>query len=340
MKLTLDQIRSVTTGAVSVTQESDGIHFYRFTSEQMTLCQPHIGLYAEKLTSCAGIRLSFRTNSTGLYLRAGLSLGSSRTFFSFDLTVNGVYTDALDNFSGLELPDEYGTMAYPLPATCEKHFDLGEGEKDVCLFLPWSMTVALQELSLDDGSSVIPLIPSKKLLAFGDSITQGYDILRPSNHFVARLARALDAEEYNKAIGGAIAFPEMSQMKEPFTPDYILVAYGTNDWALSEESFFIQQYRALHQVIQENYPTAQVFALTPLWRPSANELGKMGAFSNAEKNILSICKDFPNVTTISCFDFLPKEPTIFADLIVHPTDIGFDHYFNHLWPEIRAALKG
>ena len=36
MKLTFEQICSVTTGAVSVEREADGIHFFRFNSEQRT----------------------------------------------------------------------------------------------------------------------------------------------------------------------------------------------------------------------------------------------------------------------------------------------------------------
>ena len=39
MKLTYEQIRSVTTGAVSVAREDDGIHFYRFNQEQLALDQ-------------------------------------------------------------------------------------------------------------------------------------------------------------------------------------------------------------------------------------------------------------------------------------------------------------
>ena len=42
MKLTLEQIRTITTGAVEIVQEMDGIHFYRFTREQMTFSQPQI----------------------------------------------------------------------------------------------------------------------------------------------------------------------------------------------------------------------------------------------------------------------------------------------------------
>lgn len=53
----------------------------------------------------------------------------------------------------------------------------------------------------------------------------------------ARLADALGAEEVNKAIGGECFFPELAATKEDFQPEYITVAYGTNDWSrkLAEE---------------------------------------------------------------------------------------------------------
>ena len=40
-----------------------------------------------------------------------------------------------------------------------------------------------------------------------------------------------DAEEYNKAIGGDVFFPSLAATREDFEPDYITVAYGTNDWS-------------------------------------------------------------------------------------------------------------
>jgi hypothetical protein len=65
----------------------------------------------------------------------------------------------------------------------------------------------------------------------------------------------------------------------------------------------------------------------------------MGAFSNVEKHIRAVGADYPNVTVISGFDLVPHEPRYFGDWCLHPNDAGFDHYFNNLWPQIKAALK-
>jgi len=339
MKLTLEQIKSACTGAVSVEQEGDGVHFYRFTREQMTLCQPHAHVYARKILAAAGVRLSFRTDSRTLFLRAGVSQGCIRSYFSFDLAVNGEYIDSMDNFSHLEIPELHATLSCAM-GEYEKVFDLGPGEKDVCLYFPWSVVSVVQELSVDDGASFVPVLPGKTLLAFGDSITQGFDILRPFHHHVARLARELGAQEFNKAIGGTIAFPEMARMKDEIDPDYILVGYGTNDWGLSDEAFFAQQYRAMLEAICDNYPGVPVFAITPIWRTPIDEIKQMGPFFTMEKNICAIAADFPDVTVISGLGLVPHEARYYADGCLHPNDAGFDHYFQNLWPQIKAALKG
>ena len=339
MNLTYEQIKSITTGAVSVEQKSDGIHFYRFTPEQMPLRQPRVRMFEEKMTSSAGVRLSFRTDSRTLYLRAAVNPGSACKFFSFDLLVDGVYTDSLENFSHLEIPEDSRELVCEL-GTYEKTFSLGSGTKDISLYFPWSVTPVLEALSLEDGCVVTPNIPSKKLLVYGDSITHGYNTFYSSKHYVSQLARALDAQVFNKGIGGTTAFPEMASAKESFQPDYIVVAYGSNDWDRHDADFFTTQYRAMLQAVADNYPCAQVFVITPVWRGDMETRErKMGPLSAVDQHIRAVAADFPNVTVICGMDLVPHSHRYYADVVLHPSDAGFAHYFNNLWPQIEAALK-
>lgn len=339
MELTFEQIKAITTGAVSVEQESDGIHFCRFTPEQIPLRQPRVRMFAEKMTSSAGIRLSFRTDSPTLYLRTTVIPGSACKFFSFDLLVNGVYTDSLENFSHLEIPENTNDLICEL-GTYEKTFALGSGTKEISLYFPWSVTPILEELSVEDGSSVISNIPSKKLLVYGDSISHGYNTFYSSKHYVSQLARALDAQVFNKGIGGTTSFPEMALAREPFEPDYIVVAYGSNDWDRHDADFFTQQYRAMLQTIADNYPQAQVFAITPIWRgDEGRRERKMGPLFAVDQHIRTIAADFPNVTVITGMDLVPHDQRYYADVELHPNDSGFAHFFNNLWPKIEVALK-
>ena len=334
MQLTFEQIKAITTGAVDIEQEERGIRFYRFNREQRTLYQPRVRLLAEKMLSSAGIQLSFRTDSSTLFLRTSVSKGSGSDHFSFDLFVDGVHTDSLDNFSYGTDTDSYALGTY------EKTFTLGPGEKDVCLYFPWSVAVTVEALSLDEAVVMTPMPPAKKLLVYGDSITHGNTVRYSCNHYIPRLARAMEVQVRNKAIAGTTTFPELVLTESPYAPDYVLVAYGSNDWDRHEEGFFAEKYREMMQLIAENYPQAQVFVISPIWRGDQDTRErKMGPLSTIERNILAIAKDFPNVTVIPGIDLVPHDSQYYADALLHPNDAGYEVYFHNLWPKINAALK-
>ena len=330
MRLTFEQIKAITTGAVSIEQEETGIRFYRFNREQRSLSQPRVRFMEEKLRSVAGIQLFFRTDSRSLFLRTTVSKGSASNHFSFDLFVNGAHIDSLDN-----LDQEERTLG-----TYEKTFALGEGAKDVCLYFPWSVATVIEELSLEDGASLIPTPPAKKLLVYGDSITHGNTVQYSCNHYIPRLARAMGVQVRNKAIAGTTSFPEMVRMESPCDPDYVLAAYGSNDWDRHEENFFAGNYREMMQCIAEQYPRAQVFVISPIWRADQEtRQRRMGPLSAIEKNIWEIAKDFPNVTVISGIDLVPHDLQYFADAGLHPNDTGYEHYFRNLWSKIQPTLN-
>ena len=329
MKLNLQTIQAITLGAVRVTQEEDGIHFYRFTSRQEELYKNRCDEFYLKSFATSGIQLSFQTDSQSLFLKVEVAPGSSRRYFAFDVFVNGEKIDALDNYSDLDLPENYASIPASL-GKFEKTFSLGSGSKTVCIYLPWSVQATIQEMRLDAGSVVTPVKPAKKLLCLGDSITQGYDALSPSNKYASRLARFLDAEEYNKAIGGEVFFPELVREKENFEPDYITVAYGTNDWNSSTESEFIQNCTAFFENLHANYPQTKTIVITPLWRKEKEEYRVFGEFANIEKRIRNTVQKYENMTVISGFDLVEPDAKWFGDLRLHPSDHGFQQYFENL----------
>jgi lysophospholipase L1-like esterase len=333
MNLTYEQIQSITTGAVALEQEENGIRFYRFNREQQLLHQPRVRLLPEKMLSTAGIQLSFRTDSSTLFLRTTVSVGSASNHFSFDLFVNGTHIDSLDNFSHSEDACQLGNY--------EKCFALGTGTKDVCLYLPWSVATVINTLSLEDGATLMPMIPPKKLLVYGDSVTHGNTVRYTCNHYIPKLAQALNAQMRNKAIAGTTTFPEMAETESPYDPDYVLVAYGSNDWDRHEEAFFAAQYRTMMQILQARYPQAQVFVISPIWRgDEGSRERKMGPLATIERNILAIAKDFPNVTVIPGIDLVPHDLQYYADAGLHPNDAGYECYFQNLWAKIKTVQNG
>ena len=334
MKLSLEQIKTITLGAVRIEETEQGIEFFRFTKEQEELYKKRSADYYTKSFSTSGIRLSFTTNSKTLTLKTTVSGGSSRNYFAFDLIIDGKKTDTLQNFDEALLPSPYTVATLPL-GEFSKTFNLGEGKKQIDLYFPWGVNAVINELSVDDGAILEPIKPKHKLLCFGDSITHGYDALYPSNKYITKIANFLDAEEINKAIGGEVFFPDLAAAKEDFIPDYITVAYGTNDWNRNEADETEQNCKGFLENLAKNYPTSKIFVITPIWRKDLNEYRKFGKFEEVAKMLERNAKPYKNITVINGFDFVEQDESLFADLRLHPNDKGFESYFKALAEKIK-----
>jgi len=335
MVLSFSEIKSITLGAAGVEQHEDGVHFYRFTKEQQALYKIRNDDFYRKTFATSGVKLRFVTDSETLSLTVNVSGGSSRRYFATDVFVNGKKLDSLDNFSGVALPADYTTFPLAIGGEYSKTFSLGTGEKEVAVYFPWSAETVLKELALDDNAFVKPKKPGEKLVCFGDSITQGYDALYPSNSYVSKLADMMDVEVYNKAIGGETFFPELAAAKEDFEPAYITVAYGTNDWSHISQEEFVQNCSAFFKNLCRTYPHAKIFAIAPIWRKDMFAEKLFGDFADVEKCIREAAA-FDNVTVINGFSFVPQDENLYADLRLHPNDEGFSYYFESLAKAIRA----
>lgn len=338
MKLTVSQLRDIACGAVNVAEEQDGVHLYRFTPEQMDLYEKEHTEHYVKTLSTAGIRLRFRTNSEKLFLHASMTdQGGSRRYFSIEFFKNGKRIDTIENFSDADLRGDYTGILVSM-GDFSKNVKLGRGEKEVCIFLPWSAKTVIKELSLDENATVEPMKPSKKLLCFGDSITQGYDALCPSSRYTSKLADYLDAEEFNKAIGAEYFYPALANTKETFVPDYITVAYGTNDWSRLPYETFRNDCKAFYENLSKNYPTTPVFAITPIWRADTDRTTDFPDFETVERYIREVAEALPNVVVISGVDLVPHNKKFFADLYLHPTDAGFEKYYKSLKNAVKPYI--
>lgn len=322
MYVTYEQICSVVQGVTRVEQKEDGMHFHRFTEAQEK--QYDISEFHPKQYATAGVRLHFKTDSKSLYMKVLTSKATSNEFFTHDVKVDGELVGTLKN----EKDTLYGEF--------KKTFELGEGIKDVCIYFPWSVCSVLQELILEDGSMIQPVKRNKKIIVFGDSITQGYMALNPSNRYAANLADALDAEEINKGIGGERFCPWLAKLKDDIEPDYISVAYGTNDWKHSTKEAFAELCKGFYENLVKNYPNVMTFAITPIWRKDYTEITCFKSFEEIENIIEDVTKQYDNVICISGRHFIPEDETLFSDLYLHPNDEGFKYYSESI---INALLE-
>ena len=338
MKLTISQISPMTTGAVRIEQAEDGIRFYRFTQEQEEMyCLRNDDFYGRSFPP-AGVCLRFWTNSEKLFVKIKVDSGNVRSFFALDVTVNGD-TQSLNNFKNIDPEGNYAEQEYPY-GEFQKEFHLGAGEKLVRIDMPWSVRTVLQELVLDDGATLIPEIPDKKVLTFGDSITHGADAMHPINRYISRFCEYLGAAEYCKAISGEFFWPELAKTKEDFIPDYITVAYGTNDWSKTTVEELRTNCIGFFRNLVQTYPNTKTIVITPVWRADEIEKGREIPLTEVHNLILDAVKDNPNAIVISGREAIPHDTAYYGDLRLHPNDNGFDHYYNRLVNEYeKRAIK-
>lgn len=321
MKLSFDCLKTLMTGAVRYEERGKKLRPLRFSAEQERMYYAVDPSFGKKTLSTAGIKAEFFTNSKTLTVEVEAYPSSSRYFFDFDVTVNG---ELVESF-GSTLKNEDNSIAKS--KKLRHTTSLGEGEKRVAVFFPWSVAIDIISVEIDDGADIRPAPRKYKMLTFGDSITHGYDAKNPSKAYATALATALDADPCNKGIGGEVFRPSLAALCEDTTPDIITVAYGTNDWSkLSSIEEYKQNSEQFYTILSSLYPDARIIALAPIWRVDIEKETKLGDFSNIAKQIHAIAENIPNMQVIDCVDFLPKTPEIFSDLRIHPNDRGFEYY--------------
>lgn len=330
MKLSLEQIRAVTTGAEAVEQENGRYKFYRFSPAETAVINNWNFLYT------AGIRLSFETDAKSLRLKINAEdqTDGTRCYFAVDISVNGAFAGSIQNFRDEECTGNYAERLYPDGDYCGE-LQLGEGEKTVEITLPHSIKLEIAEAELCEATYIIPVKYGKTLLAYGDSITQGYDSLHPDNTYAMRLAKLLNAEIYNKALGGDIFCPSLVSNVGALKPDYITVAYGTNDWDSGHTSDTVYNAcRDFLSITAQRFENVPVFVISPIWRKDGDCTGKACSLSEIEESIHRACKDFATVRFISGAELVPHNEALFGDLRLHPSDEGFKYYAEKLYEKI------
>ena len=337
MKLSLDQIRSITQGASRIEEKNGYISFCRFNKKEEDLYSKTE--FFRKTFSTAGIQFEFMTDGEFLNLNFRTSTATTRTYFAIDVFVNGKKINSIKNFDDSIKDTDYISTEFVLGDYNSK-VDLGKGIKTVKIVFPWSVKTEIGEVEIENATYVESVKKDKKIIMYGDSITNGYDALYPSETYAVKLADFLNAELFNKAIGGEIFFPQLAEIKNDLKPDYITVAYGTNDWAISEQSDFKNHCREFFEALIHNYSDTDIFSITPIWRSNFELEKKFGDFSDVEKIIKSICSDYKRITVITGWDLVPHSEKYYADSRVHPNDEGFECYSENLIKEFKKMQGG
>jgi len=205
----------------------------------------------------------------------------------------------------------------------------------VCVYFPNLAKLRIRNVILPADANAC----SRKwnYLALGDSITHGYDALHPNQSYVNLLADALDAHVLNQAIGGDVFWPENLDPALPFQPDFITVAYGTNDW--STEQLKEETVKAYLDKLTGLYPGVPIFLLLPIWRSIWQEKRRGINLQQARELIARCAEGHETVRVVDCSHFVPALPEYYWDQILHPNDMGFLCYASALERAIRPNLN-
>ena len=330
MKLTLDQVKQITAGALEITEREGEFVFYRFEKEARDHYSSKTPSLDAKAQASASIRLDFVTDSDSFDADFSVTYGSSRTYYYFDICVDGIIRKHVGEENSWI---KKGHLSLKLSDYVES------GDHRVTLWLPNLATTRLSNIELDDGAKIKPIEYKRKFLCFGDSITHGYDAAFPSKSYVNRVTSHFEAYTVNQAIGGERFVPEILLENTEYVPDVVTVAYGTNDWSGTKKEYFHPRCEEFFKKASLIYPKALKFAILPIWRADAKS-GKQkyeGSLDEACEFIAETASKY-GFKIIDARPFLPQSPEFFWDGRLHPNDLGFADYASGVIKEIEKYL--
>lgn len=318
MKLTNEQIKAVTFGAVDIKETQDGLQFYKCTEKQRKAwwaLSKTLGERAEMTTP--GVRLDFHTDSKRFTFEAkGVFEVYINDLFrvKFDFAEGGTGTVELCDPLGDPLCDARVTLIFP------SHFIGG----------------VLKAVSLDDGAYIKPHVFDKKILFVGDSITQGWDSGYDSLSYAWRVMRFFNADAVVHGVGGGY-FHRTVFDSINFDPDVVILALGTNDFGKYPTTDAMREETAafMDQLAQE-YKGKTLFCISPIWRLGQEK--SMGHFRDCRQVVIDEATK-RGFIHINGLDLVPPDPTFFADPSpLHPNALGFGIYAENLIREMQKYL--
>lgn len=311
-------------GSVDTYVENEELVMRRFTQHQIQhFDQTHNYIEKPKKSKASsGMNIDFYTDATQMYLELSCSVASSQPLCYVDIYVDGV------------MEDHFGYNS-KIDGKIEKTVSFKPGSKRITIWLPCLFEARIANLSLN-SEDFAPAKKDIRILFEGDSITQGYTSQFPSLTYTNIVTRGLNADGVNQGIGGALFDESDPDDNLPFSPDIVVISYGTNDWSHSRERDFESNASAYLSKMCEIYKTARIFVVTPIWRGNIEEKSKNAVMSFDEMHVLleDICRNF-GVEVIDGMKLVPHRNEFFVPDLTHPNEMGFLHYGNNLLRELE-----
>ncbi len=321
MILTEQELSSAFHGATRVLSENGRVYTCRFTEKQSAYYAEKLEEYYHKSFAAASVTLEFVTDASIIEFDYLFQKTAGRPYYAVDLYVDGIMTG---NLSGTMTDAEKEVSGHA-------EFVLPHGTHRITLYLPSLMIAKLSSFTLT-GAEIFEPVPERdrKFFLIGDSITQGYDALYPSMSYANRLARFMNAEVINNAIGGEKFDGNILTDDITYDPELVLVAYGTNDWnGAPSLAALLESAEGFFRRIREVFPKAQFAYISPIWRKDRDCIMKAGDFDTCRAKLIALAEQY-GFYHIDGLKLVPHLPAFYWDGYLHPNDMGFSFYAENL----------
>lgn len=317
----IELVREIARGATAIAEENGAAVFHRFTEEQRKVYESNNGFWLKTFAD-AGVRLEFATDAKSFVFGGSVEAASSRQFYFFDVCVNGA------------LVRHVGSFSFPTEKEFRFEVELPEGTNRVAVYFPWTVKIRLAELDFVGATKIEAVEKKRRILCYGDSITQGYDSRYPSLAYTNIIADMLDAEVINKAIGGDHFNPELAALPDAGPFDLVTVAYGTNDWSHNKTREELTDTAGrFFELVSRNYPGTPICAILPLWRHDWMRVTAIGTFEEGRAIVRAAAAKHPGIKLVDGWELLPHLESCVSDGL-HPNDFGFQFMARNLFKEL------
>lgn len=306
MRLSAKTLERLFKGAICFKEEKGWLTPYRYSRKQLDYMEDKEYDWGWRMRAkfTGPVRIEFKTDATRIAFDYQASHEHERAN-TIDLYVNGVLTAVHKIGENLK-----GSV----------DFSLSEGNKKVAIYMPCESEIKLKGFEIN-GSYKSVKEKGKRLLIFGDSITQGAGTDFASGAYANELQRLTGYNILSQGIGGYRFEPRDLVRVEGFEPDMLLVFLGTNyyDTECEKRGYdYAKATKEYFEKVTSLYPNIPIYAITPLFRTNADEWER---FLWCIETIKNECARHEKITTIDGFSIMPCVDECLADG-VHPNAYG------------------
>ncbi len=281
-----------------------------------------------------GARMRWRTNST--QTRAHLRYSTGHT---------GTSRNSIGRFRVDGRSDPAWTFTRPAPGDATLVVEMPVPEDgswhDYEIILPYGDSVDLLGVEVNREARLKQPTPrpSRRYVAFGDSITHGFTASEVTNSYAFLVAERNGWEIVNLGIGSRGTNGVDGAMLASIDGDVVSILIGVNDWqAGAELSSFRRNYTELLQNLGKARVDRPVYIITPLWVPPTwKPSGEKYPLERYREIVREVVAESGNarLKLVEGPRLIDHDAALFDPIAVHPNDAGFAQMAERLAEAMR-----